>query len=348
MEKNKIITYIFTVIFITVFSIFNFWEYNDFHSNKNKILENSLSIEKSIQNFELTDIKKIEDIELYHTPSKILLEDIVELIKNAKKEIYLETYILTEKRIQNALLEANNNQVKIKVILEKNPYKAYNINNKAYNKLQKAWIDIVWSDSNNYSYNHSKLLIIDELSIISTGNYSYSTFTKNRDLFIFTKDKNLRSKLIKNFSNDYTSIKTNIFDENLIFSPKTSRVKFEKLFDNAKENIKMYFQYLKDEELITKLIKLKQEKNISIEIVIAKTAIDDDEIKQLKDSWIIIKALTEDKMHSKAILIDNKYLYIWSINFSSYSLDRNREIWIILSNEKIIKKFLEIFNNDFK
>ncbi|MDF1682884.1 MAG: phospholipase D-like domain-containing protein [Patescibacteria group bacterium] len=32
------------------------------------------------------------------------------------------------------------------------------------------------------------------------------------------------------------------------------------------------------------------------------------------------------KMHSKAILIDNKYLFLGSVNFSSYSLDRNREV----------------------
>jgi phosphatidylserine/phosphatidylglycerophosphate/cardiolipin synthase-like enzyme len=53
-------------------------------------------------------------------------------------------------------------------------------------------------------------------------------------------------------------------------------------------------------------------------------------------------------IHAKSILIDEKYLYIWSVNFSSYSMDQNREIWLILKNEDIIRQFITIFNNDFQ
>ena len=322
MQKQKILTTIFTVIFITVFSIFNFWEYRDFHENKstiNQIEETSL---QKARNFELENIKQIENISFFHTPNKDLLTNIVDKINNAETEIYLETYILTEKRIQEALI-------------------------KAYNKLQKAWIDIVRSNKDNYSFNHSKILLIDNLSIISTGNFSYSTFTKNRDFFVFSKEKKIYEKLKQNFLNDYNWKKINLYDDNLIFSPTTSRIKFEKLFYWAQNNIKMYFQYLKDDELVSKLIKIKQEKNIEISIVIAETAKNDDNIQLLKNAWINIKVLEKNKMHAKAILVDEKYLFIWSINFSNYSLDKNRETWILIKNTQIIKDFLEVFNNDF-
>ena len=52
-------------------------------------------------------------------------------------------------------------------------------------------------------------------------------------------------------------------------------------------------------------------------------------------------------MHSKVILVDEKYVFVWSVNFSEYSLDKNREMWIILKNEGIVKRILEIFKNDF-
>ncbi len=347
MQKQKILTTIFTVIFITVFSIFNFWEYRDFHENKstiNQIEETSL---QKARNFELENIKQIENISFFHTPNKDLLTNIVDKINNAETEIYLETYILTEKRIQEALIKAYKKWVFIQIVLEKDPYLAYNINNKAYNKLQKAWIDIVRSNKDNYSFNHSKILLIDNLSIISTGNFSYSTFTKNRDFFVFSKEKKIYEKLKQNFLNDYNWKKINLYDDNLIFSPTTSRIKFEKLFYWAQNNIKMYFQYLKDDELVSKLIKIKQEKNIEISIVIAETAKNDDNIQLLKNAWINIKVLEKNKMHAKAILVDEKYLFIWSINFSNYSLDKNRETWILIKNTQIIKDFLEVFNNDF-
>jgi hypothetical protein len=34
-------------------------------------------------------------------------------------------------------------------------------------------------------------MIIDDARIISTGNYSYSTFSKNREFFMFVKDEKL-------------------------------------------------------------------------------------------------------------------------------------------------------------
>ena len=345
---NKIISIIFILLFTIIFSIFNFEEYKEFHKNKVVLEKQKVELTKKIENFSLKDIKEINDIEYYYTPNKDLLKKIIDHILEAKKEILLETYMLTEKRIQEALIKVHKKWINIKIILEKDPYLAYSINNKAYNKLSKEWINIKWSNKSNYSFNHSKVLLIDNLSIISTGNFSYSTFTKNRDFFIFTTDNNIYEKLKINFYNDYNWIKINIYDNNLIFSPSTSRIKFEKLFLEAEKNIKMYFQYLKDDDLVNLLISIKEEKGINITIIIPETATNDKNTIKLKNKWIKIKVLSKYKMHAKAILIDNKYLFIWSINFSSYSIDKNREVWILIKNIKIINKFLELFNKDIK
>ena len=349
MRKNaNPITTIFFIIFIILFSLFNYEEYSEFHQTKSEIENKNIELNANLEKFELEDIREINDLEFYYTPNKELLTRIVELINNAENEIFLEVYMLTEKRIQESLIKAHNRWIELKIILEKDPYMAYSINDKAYNKLQKAWIDIIWSSKSNYSFNHSKILIIDDLSIISTGNFSYSTFTKNRDFFIFTEDLNTKNKLKENFYNDYNSTKINIFDNNLIFSPNSSRIKFEKLFDEAERNIKMYFQYLKDDELVNKLINIKKEKNISIEIIIPDTATEDENTIKLKNAWINILVLPKYKMHAKAILVDEKYLFIWSINFSTYSIDRNREVWILIKNKNIIDDFLDIYSQDSK
>jgi len=347
-QFQKYISYIFIILFLAIFSIYNFDEYENFHQNKIELQQRNSDLNEKLETFELKYIEKLNDVQFYYTPNKELLNKIVFLIDQAENEIYLETYMLTEKRIQQSLIKAYKKWVNIKIILEKAPYKAYNINNKAYDKLKKEWINIKWSDKSDYSFNHSKILLIDDLSIISTGNYSYSTFTKNRDFFIFTNDKNIYSKLKENFNNDFKWDKINIYDDNLIFSPNSSRIKFEKMFNSAKKDIKMYFQYTKDDKLVDLLIKLKKEKDIKISIIIPKTASNDENILKLKKAWINIKILSKYKMHAKAILIDEEYLFIWSINFSNYSLDKNREVWILLKNSKIINDFLYIYNQDIK
>jgi hypothetical protein len=46
----------------------------------------------------------------------------------------------------------------------------------------------------------------------------------------------------------------------------------------------MYFQYLEDEELVNKLIKIKENKNIDITIIIPDTAIEDENVKKVQNA----------------------------------------------------------------
>jgi phosphatidylserine/phosphatidylglycerophosphate/cardiolipin synthase-like enzyme len=59
-----------------------------------------------LNNFSIEDIQNIEGLSLYRTPNLDLLDQIVTEINKAEKKVYLETYILTEKKIQKALKNA--------------------------------------------------------------------------------------------------------------------------------------------------------------------------------------------------------------------------------------------------
>ena len=189
------------------------------------------------------------------------------------------------------------------------------------------------------------MILIDDESIISTWNLTYSTFNNNRDFFLFITDKEINLKFNKIFLSDYKWEKTNIYDNNLILSPFYSRKKFEILIKSAKSDIKMYFQYFKDKKINNLLIKKKKEK-IKIKSIISKQSLNSNkkDLDKLIHNWINISILNKNNMHAKAILIDNKYLFIWSINLSNYSLDKNREIWILLTNTKIINNFITIYH----
>ena len=346
-NKQKLFPLIFTVIFITVFSLFYFDEYYEFHQSKNELKIQKQYTQNLIENFQIEDIKPIEDISLFYTPDLNLLDTIVEKIKNAQSEIYLQVYILTEKRIQEALLLAYKNNISIKVILEKNPYMAANINNKAYNALTKNWIDVVRSNKDHYNYNHAKLILIDDEIILSTWNFSYSTFTKNRDFFLILRDQEVYQTLKQTFLHDYSWIQKDEYSENIIYSPSSSRKKISTLLSEAKQEIQMYFQYIQDQSFIDQLMALN-EKWIEIHIILPENQQNENNIQQLIQKWINIKFHQKNKIHSKAILIDKTYLYIWSINCSYNSIEDNREIGILLKNKNIIDDFYEVFIQDIK
>ncbi len=98
--------------------------------------------------------------------------------------MYVEVYIFTERDLRDALIRAYARGVDVKILLENNPYQAPYLNDDHFTSFQQAHIPVKWSDPLNYSLNHAKLLLIDDYAYISTGNFSYSLFTKNRDMLV--------------------------------------------------------------------------------------------------------------------------------------------------------------------
>lgn len=80
---------------------------------------------------------------------------------------------------------------------------------------------------------------------------------------------------------------------------------------------------------------------LDIKIVLADT---DDNQEFLKDFGPqVARALTSTYNHSKMMLIDGETLLIGSMNMSTNSLDKNREIGILTKDEDVIQKFLRQF-----
>ena len=345
---KKYFSIVFIILFVIIFTILNSEEYVSNYENKIWEAKENEEVNKNIKTFKLENINPLVDTHFYYTPYKKLLDKIVDKILNAETRVYLEVYMLTETRIKQALIDVKNNWKEVKVILEKNPYKANSINNKHFKFLKDAWVNIVWSNPDLYSLNHSKFIIIDDEIILSTWNFTYSTFAFNRDLFLFSKDKILLDNLLIIFDWDFLWKNINVYSDNLVLSPSYSRNKFETLFSEAEFSIDLYFQYLSDEKLEKLLIK-KALEWVKIKIIVSEDFYKDEKekINNLIKVWIEIQPLLEAKNHSKAILIDSKYLFIGSVNFSGYSLDKNREIWVILTNEDIISKYMKLFIKDF-
>lgn len=80
-------------------------EYWQFHDQKSKLNDQKQSIEESLTTF---GVEKIEprDIEILTTPDKKVLDRLVSMIDRSEKQVFVEVYILTEKRIIQALEDA--------------------------------------------------------------------------------------------------------------------------------------------------------------------------------------------------------------------------------------------------
>ena len=326
-------------------------EYVENYEQTQSFVEQKAEVLNELDDFSLENIWEFDDIELFYTPqskSFNLIDKIVSQIENADEKVYLSTYIFTEKRIFAALKNAQKKWIDVRVLMEKNVYKAPFLNNNRYEDLESAWVNVAWADPDDYSLNHTKMLIIDDSVIISTGNYSYSSFAYNREFFMQIWDPDFVSLLTDVYLADFAGDIYTDYDERLIMSPLLTRSKFSTLVSSAQESIQIYSQTFSDDTLEQELSEAVQNW-IDVEIIFPEL----DQISSNQESYdiftkagVTVHTMKKPKLHAKAMLIDKKYLYLWSKNFSYYSIEENREIWVIITNPEIIDKFLWVYKSD--
>ncbi len=362
ISRIKILSFLFISFFIFIYLIIPFTQdYYDFHKQKIELKVKQNILKEELKDFSLEKIKILDNTKIFYSLSRNpspfrdslwkrekknkndISKKIIEKINKAEKNIFIEVYLFTHKNIRQAVLQAKKRWVLVKIILEKNIYKSANLNLKTFFELQKAWINVVWSNPKNFKLNHSKIIIIDDELILSTWNLTYSTFSKNTDFFVFTKNFNIVEKFKQIFLNDFEGKKDFVYDHNIVLSPNYTKEKFDFLLNSCQKSLKIYIPSIWD-KFLKKIIELKK-KNINIEIIFWNRKTNLENIERLKK--VSIKVKIKDNIHAKAFLIDEKILFIWSINFNINSITKNREMWILLKNPEIIKKFLEIFKKDF-
>lgn len=333
-----------------VLLLFIFWWCNNEYSEFHKFSQEQNTLAYETQNFSLDEIGFLSGVTLRYTPDLELLDLITDMIDIAQQRVYLESYILTEKRIQSSLLAAYKRWVDVKVIVEKNVFWNPSINSQSFKFLDSHSIPVIYSAPSNYTLNHTKMLIVDEEVILSTGNYSYATFKTNRDFFIFINNWEIFANFLEIFESDFAKIKKNISHSHIVLSPYSSRIKLETLLKSAQESIMMYSYNFSDESIKDILL---EQYTLWVEIGVIfpslkKIPSNEDIGTQLRERWLKVTYLQKPETHAKVILIDNQYLYIGSINFSPSSIDKNREVGILLSNWDILDEVREIFESDFE
>lgn len=130
---------------------------------------------------------------IFSPQSKI---QILNLIRQAKNEIDLEMYILTDKDVLNELVNAAQRGVKIRIILE------YRVEIKDLLKiaryLDRENIQLRWSQD-KYKLTHSKMMIIDKKKVlIGSINFSKSALENNREVGIIVE-----GEIVKEYLNEF-------------------------------------------------------------------------------------------------------------------------------------------------
>ena len=267
------------------------------------------------------------------------------LIGEATGHLDIWIYDITFRNLRD-LLVAKNKQTPVRLIIEHDKYKDDGEKIKETLSILKAW-GIQVSDDRKLKVNftHAKTLITDNFVLIQTSNLTKNSFDNNREYYAVVREPAIIRNLQELFDRDRQGIKTSAWqiNPNILVCPIDCRTKIQSLIDHAKKSIIIQNQQMNDPNLIA-LLNQKIAEGIKVQIIVA----DKEGAESLTPQFPlgIVRKLKKPYPHAKMMLIDDKILKVSSINFTTNSMDNNREIWILIKSPKAIDQFLTNFKAD--
>lgn len=280
-----------------------------------------------------------------HVMPQAGLAPLLGAIRGAATSIQVQTYLLTDDSVTDALIAAKRAGRQVQVILEKSPQGLSNA--EAYGRLQKGGVAVQWSGP-GFTFTHSKLMIVDgSAAWVMTMNFSPSAAATNREYLLVDRDPQDVAEAGRIFDADWTATAPSV--QRLVVSPINARSKLDALISGATKEIAVEWEALSDNALGSRLAQAIRA-GVAVKIVVPSDVAGTPTgtlLTALKATGAQVRLLARPEMHAKMILVDRARGYIGSVNGTTNSLDRNREVGVLWSQPEIAGQCGATFDADF-
>ncbi|RUL72957.1 phospholipase D-like domain-containing protein [Dyella choica] len=282
---------------------------------------------------------------------------IYDLINSAQSTIDMTMYELQDTTAQNDLCNAASRGVKVRVILDVNLEQRNNTT--AYNQLSGCGVNVKWAWT-TYAATHQKSILIDygtanaQVAIMSM-NLTSRYYSTSRDYGVIENDANDMGAIETTFNKDFahTSV-TPPNGDDLVWSPTNSRASLLNIINNATTSLLVENEEMGDSGIVSALENAASA-GVSVTIVMTDNSKYYSNLDALKSAGASIATYPNDNtslyIHAKAIVADygtaNALAFVGSENFSSYSLDRNRELGLTTTDSNVMSQLNSTINNDY-
>ena len=279
---------------------------------------------------------------------------LVARLADAAERIDAALYHLNSAPVADALIEAHNRGVQVRMVTETD-----NIDEAEIGRLQEVGIPVT-DDEDADSLMHHKFIVIDG-RYVWTGSYNttYNGAYKNNNNVIFIDSVPLAYNFAQEFRELFLDMQvgkpsggfvTKLSDGTQIstyFSPKNDTISpLLKEIQSAEKSIYfMAFSFTHD--ALGDAMRNRFESGINVQGVFEERQVDDrySEYNAMKDAGLRV-VLDENRgaMHHKVIVIDGETVVTGSYNFSKNAETRNNEnLLIIKGNREIAEAYLAEF-----
>ncbi|MBV9691768.1 MAG: hypothetical protein JO202_18880 [Ktedonobacteraceae bacterium] len=203
-------------------------------------------------------------------------------------------------------------------------------------------------------------MIIDgKTAFIMTSNFTRSALggstgksgVINREYDIIDSNRQDVQAVITIFNADWNHTDAQFNDTNLVVSPVNSRSSFTSLIDSAHKTLLIEAEEMKDSG-IEQAIASAAQRGVRVQVILPAPSgsladSNSQGIGVIKQGSVQVKEDSRLYMHAKIIVVDGQRAFVGSENISTQSLDKNRELGIIVSDSNVLTTLEQTFQHDW-
>lgn len=265
-------------------------------------------------------------------------------LDRAQHSIFVETYILSDRRVVHALERAAAQSVRVDVLLEPHALGMGSQPLSMAQQLRAAGVAVRWTNP-RFALTHAKLMLVDGRSaLISTANYSRSGFSSDRDFMVWDRMPEDVRAIDALFRDDWDREPAAVEAPNLVVAPVADRLKLSRLISSARSSLEVYGEEMADPR--TERLLVRQAcRGVAVRVLLPSAPVEKSAIYD--GGCVRIRVLRRPYAHAKVIVADGRNAFLGSENISAQSLDRNREVGVLLG-QLAAKQLQATFESDWR
>jgi phosphatidylserine/phosphatidylglycerophosphate/cardiolipin synthase-like enzyme len=184
---------------------------------------------------------------------------------------------------------------------------------------------------------HGKMLIIDGKELLLLAfNFTHLDISLSRSFAISTSNEPLVAEAVRLFECDSKRIPYTAENKNFVVSPANAREQLTAFIRGAKKQLLMYEMKISDNDFVT-LLNEKISQGVDVRVIGSTSN---------RGSTLPSRKLPT-RLHARAIIRDEKSVFLGSQSLRKLEMEARREIGIIVHDPKIAKQMIGVFDKDW-
>jgi cardiolipin synthase len=261
------------------------------------------------------------------------------LFAGARRSLWMEMYLLTDAATIDTLVARRLAGVDVRVILEPHPYQADGANDDAFARLGAAGVLVAWA-SPRFALTHAKVAVVDHARLLAlTLNLTRSGLTVNREYAVVDDDARDVAAAEAVIASDFTGVASSLVPPGRVLaSPTSTRPALAAALDRAAHVVAVEMEELSDADLVSALTAARA-RGCAVAVALpgaGASAATNAAARRLAAAGVVVRLVDAPQVHAKAVVADD-WLYLGSANFTTASLDANREVGLGLRDPAALR-----------